>query len=99
MLQIRSIKSTVEETCSKVDLELEKLCTLKHLTEKAVRELELRAIAACAGADALDQLGPKGAEEAHHAVHILQKQEQQLHLAMQTIKEKVCPHPFLWTTG
>lgn len=90
MLQIRTVKSTVEETCSKADSEVEKLSKMKYATEKVVRELELRAIAACAGADTLVELGPKGAKEAKNAVLLLQKKEQQLRIAMQTTKEKVC---------
>lgn len=89
-MQIRTVKSTVEETCSKADSELEKLSKTKHATEKAVRELELRAITACAGADTLVELGPNGAREANRAVLLLQAKEKQLHTAMQTTKEKVC---------
>ena len=91
-MQIRTAKSTIEETCSKVDTELEKLSRLKHSTEKAVRELEIRAISACTGADKLAELGPKGTKQANNAVSILQKKEQQLRNAMQTTKEKVCTH-------
>lgn len=89
-LQIRTAKSTIEETCSKADTELEKLSRLKHSTEKAVRELEIRAIAACTGADTLAELGPKGTKQANNAVLLLQKKEHQLRNAMQATKEKVC---------
>ena len=92
-LQIRTIKSTVEETCTKADAEVEKLVKLKYVAEKSVRELELRAVATCSGANDLIELGPKSIKKTCSGLHVLQEKEALLRSATQSIKEKViiCP--------
>lgn len=88
-MQMRSTRAATEELCSKIDEDILQLLNKKRLMDQYLGEIEVKAITACRGAEALACLGPFERQKWMLQGSGMQMHEQALRSIMHFVRDKV----------